>query len=270
MTYARTEDGRNIFYREAGDPKSKDVVVMLQGLGMSHKFWFGIPDEVATDPQHPRRVIAIDNRGVGQSDAPKGAYTMARFADDVACVMSDAKVDEATLVGISMGGMIAQHVALRHPKKVKGLVLMATMPGLPHARLPAPKTIATLLKVGAGRDKSGVGVASLLLPKGELARAKEHFAGWQELMLEKPVSPAAFAGQLAAILRHSTGFKLKNVKVPTVVVTGDEDVLVPPKNSHVIAKKIPGAKLEVLEGVGHGIPMIDKTIVTRALSMIGA
>ncbi len=193
---------------------------------------------------------------------------MARLADDVACVMNDAKVEKATIVGISMGGMIAQHVAIRHPKRVKGLVLLATMAGLPHAHIPAARTLAMLFKVGFGRDKTGAGVASLLLPKAALPRAKELFAGWQRLMAEAPVSPAAFAGQFAAVLGHSTGFKLKNVKVPTVVVTGDEDVLVPPKNSQMIAKRIAGARLEILKGVGHAIPMLDKTIITRALAMI--
>lgn len=270
MTFARTEDGRKIFYREAGDATSTDVVVMLQGLGLSHKFWFDLPEQVGADPKRARRVIAIDNRGTGQSDKPRPPYSMARLADDVACVMTAAKVDRATIVGISMGGMIAQHVAIRHPEKVKGLVLLATMAGLPHARIPAWRTLVTLFKIGAGRDKSGAGVASLLLPKAALPRAKELFAGWQPLMEEAPVSPAAFAGQFAAILRHSTGFKLKNVKVPTVVVTGDEDLLVPPKNSHLLAKRIPGAKLEILQGVGHAIPMLDKTIVTRALAMIDA
>ena len=268
MSFTDTEDGERIFYRVAGDEGAERTVVLIQGLALSHRFWFTIPDDLASDPQRPRRVIALDNRGTGQSSRAKPPYSMKRLAADIACVMRAAKVDKATLVGISMGGMIAQHVALKHPELVRGLVLMATTPGLPHGRLPSPKTIATLLTIGAGRDRGGKLTASLLLPPSEMHRAREHFAGWLEEMRASPPSPASFAGQMAAIAGHSTGFSLGKIRVPTVVVTGDADVLVPPKNSHVLAKAIANARLEILPGVGHGIPMLDKLVVRRALESI--
>ncbi|MGH7285697.1 MAG: alpha/beta fold hydrolase, partial [Polyangiaceae bacterium] len=211
MSVAETEDGEKIFYRVTGDKNATRTVVMIQGLGLSHKFWFSIPDDLAKDPARPRRVIALDNRGTGQSSRAKPPYTMKRLADDVACVLRDANVDRAFLVGISMGGMVAQHVALRHASKVQGLVLMATMPGLPHARLPAPRTIAKLIAIGTGRDKSGKIVAELLLPRAEMHRAREHFSGWIEEMRASPPSPASFAGQFAAIAGHSTGFALAKI-----------------------------------------------------------
>jgi pimeloyl-ACP methyl ester carboxylesterase len=108
------------------------AVVLIQGLGLSSRFWFDLPDRL-----RPKwRVVLLDNRGVGRSDRPRGPYRMAAMADDVAAVLNAAGVQRACIVGISLGGMIAQHVALRHPARVAGLVLLATTAGFPHARLP--------------------------------------------------------------------------------------------------------------------------------------
>ncbi len=270
MSFATAEDGTKIFYRDIGDPKAKSTIVMIQGLGLSSQFWFDLPDRIAADPKASRRVIALDNRGTGQSGRPRGAYRMQRLADDVACVLEAANARPATIVGISMGGMISQHVAIRHPKRVRGLVLMATTPGFPHGRLAGPKTLAKLFSIGFGRDKSGKKLAELLIPPSEMHRAREIFAAWPDEMRKSPPAVATFIGQVAAILRHSTGFSLRKITVPTVVVTGDLDILVPPKNSQILARKIPGARLEVLSGVGHAIPSMDADAVRRALEMIQA
>jgi len=270
MSIATAADGTKIFYRDLGDKNAPSTVVMIQGLGLSSSFWFQIPDQLAADPKQSRRVIALDNRGTGQSGRPRGAYTMARLADDVVAVLDDAKADKVTVVGISLGGMISQHVALRHPTRVRGLVLLATMAGLPHARVAAPRTIAKLLSIGLGRDRTGKMMAEILLPKSELHRAKELFAAWPEAMKKSPPSIATFLGQFAAVLRHSTGFSLRKISVPTVIITGDQDALIPPKNSQILAERIPGARLEVLRGVGHAIPALDADAVRRALEMIEA
>ena len=270
MSFATATDGTKIFYRDLGDPKAESTVMMIQGLGLSSRFWFDLPDKLVADPKKSRRVLALDNRGTGQSGRPRGPYTMKQLADDVARVLDSANVKKVSIVGISMGGMISQHVALRHPDRVKGLVLMATMAGLPHARLAPPSSIRKLLTVGFGRDRSGKKLAELLLPKSEMHRAQEIFAAWPEEMRQSPPSVATFLGQIAAILRHSTGFSLRKITVPTVVMTGDEDALVPAKNSQIIARRIPGAHLEVLRGVGHAIPSLDADAVRRGLEMIQA
>jgi pimeloyl-ACP methyl ester carboxylesterase len=270
MSFATAEDGTKIFYRDVGDPKAESTVVMIQGLGLSSQFWFDLPDTIAADPKKSRRVIAIDNRGTGQSGRSRPPYKMQRLADDVACVLEAANARPATIVGISMGGMISQHVAIRHPKRVRGLVLMATTPGLPHGRLPTTRTIAKLLAIGFGRDRSGKLLAQLLLPPSEVHRFHEIFGAWNAQMKKSPPALATFVGQLAAILRHSTGFSLRKITVPTVIMTGELDTLVPPKNSQILARKIPGARLEVLPGIAHAIPSLDADAVRRALEMIEA
>src|SRR4249920_1609165 len=121
-----------IHWESHGGIERGPAVVLVQGLGLSSRFWFDQPQRLSKK----RRVITLDNRGTGRSDKPRRPYRLPQMADDVARVIRDANAGPAIVVGISMGGMIAQHVAMRHPRDVKALVLLATTPGLPHATLP--------------------------------------------------------------------------------------------------------------------------------------
>ena len=140
MPFATARNAR-IHYTVHGDRRGTPVV-LLQGLGLSSRFWFDVPELLSEDAETPRRVIAVDNRGTGRSDKPRTPWTMSTMADDVAAVLDDAGVEGAFVVGISMGGMIAQHVALRHPTRVKGLVLLATTAGFLMGALPEAKALA--------------------------------------------------------------------------------------------------------------------------------
>jgi 3-oxoadipate enol-lactonase len=246
------------------------TVVLVQGLGLSSRFWFKVPGRLAEGPDG-WRVIVLDNRGVGRSDRPRGPYRMATLADDVAAVLDDARIDRAHVVGISLGGMIAQHVALRHPSRVSGLVLLATTAGMPYARLPRARAIATLVGLPfAGRVRPapqvGRAFARLLLAEQDVPRARELLSEWPAAMRAEPTSPRSFFSQLGAVLGHSTGFRLRRIACPTVVVTGDDDVLIPPHNSRLLARLVPGAHLEVIRACGHAIPASDPDCVARALS----
>src|SRR5258708_4772752 len=153
------------------------TVVLGQGLGLWSRFWFKVPERLAQGPDG-WRVVVLDNRGVGRSDKPRGPYRMATLADDVAAVLDEARIDRAHVVGISLGGMIAQHVALRHPSRVSGLLLLATTAGLPYARLPRARAIATLVGLPfAGRrdevrpaPQVGRAFARLLLAQPDVPR----------------------------------------------------------------------------------------------------
>jgi pimeloyl-ACP methyl ester carboxylesterase len=191
---------------------------------------------------------------------------MRALAGDVAAVLDTALADRAFVVGISLGGMIAQEVALQHPDRVCGLVLLATSPGLPHARIPRPRTLLTLLSLPFRRDNGAL--SRLLLAKKHLGRARELLADWPMAMAAEPTSVSAFMSQLAAAATHSTGSRLGRVRCATIVITGDDDALIHPKNSHFLAARIPGAVLEVLPDVGHAIPVVDEDVVARALQKI--
>jgi len=269
MPYAVGARGARIHYRVVGDGGGN--VVLLQGLGLSSRFWFEQPELLAHDPTHPRRVLVLDNRGTGRSDKPRPPYRMATMADDVIAAMDAANMRRAVVVGISMGGMIAQHVALRHPKRVDGLVLLATTPGLPHGRLPGLRALATLISLPLlRRPGGGSALARILLPEAEQPNARTLMSEWPAALQEDRIPPLAFLGQLSAVALHSTGFRLRRLDVPTVVVGAEHDVVVPAGCSRQLAKLIPHAHLEILPDAAHGIPLTDRDVVRRALERLDA
>jgi 3-oxoadipate enol-lactonase len=267
MPFAVGPRGVRIHYQVTGS--GNDNVVLVQGLGLSSRFWFEQPELLVADPERPRRVLILDNRGTGRSDKPRPPYTMAEMADDVVAAMDAAGMRRAVVVGISMGGMIAQHVALRHPNRVDGLVLLATTPGLPHGRLPGVGALAKLLALPLFAPRGGGRLlASILLTKEQIPDAKNLMREWPAALREERVPPLAFLGQFAAILRHSTGFRLRKLDVPVIVVGAAQDVLVPAVCSKKLAKLIPHAELELLDDAAHGIPIGDRDVVRRALARL--
>ncbi len=262
MPYALGPSGHRTHYRSVGSP-GRPALVLIQGIGLDGRFWMQVPERLADDPERPWRVLVPDNRGVGRSDMPTRPWTMADMADDLAVMLDAEGIGQAVIVGISMGGMIAQQFALRHPRRVRGLVLMATWPGLPLARLPAPDMIRALLTPTLTGKRSVDALGALLLPPPLVAQAHTLLADWLELMRVQAPSRSAFLGQLGALASHSTGHRLGRIRVPTRVVTGDADRLVPPVNSERLAARIPDAQLEILPGVAHAIPLLDRDVVRR-------
>lgn len=269
MPFAETRGPRpvRIHYTVHGD--RGPAVVLLQGLGLSSRFWFDIPDMLARDPAHPRRVVAIDNRGTGRSTRPRRIVSsMATMADDVVCVLDHAGIDRATVVGISMGGMIAQHVALRHPDRVRGLVLIATTAGVLMGALPETKALARLLTLPLGGPRAGTNLVRLLLPESKWEKAKEIFREWPRAMREDPTSPATFAAHFLAASTHLVTRRLSRITCPAVVVAGRHDSLIPLKNAEVLARRIPRAELEVIEDASHAVFAEDRDLVRRLVDRL--
>jgi len=144
MPYATNQQGHRIHYRLVG--RRGPFVTLVMGIGVSGNFWGNVPRDLAEHPHGPHRVLVIDNRGTGGSDLPGRPWTIGDMADDVAAVLDDAGARESIVIGISLGGMIAQHVAIRHPSRVNALGLMCTTPGLPHGAIPNPVAITHLLR----------------------------------------------------------------------------------------------------------------------------
>jgi pimeloyl-ACP methyl ester carboxylesterase len=159
-------------------------------------------------------------------------------------------------------------VALRHPSRVAGLVLMATTAGFPHVRPPSAFTLARFLSLPLSgqldRDDIDASFARLLLSKRDVPRARELLAGWPAALRSERASLAVYAAHFAAVLGHSTGSRLGQIRCPTVIVTGDDDVLLPDHNSRPLARLVPGARLEVVPG-GHIVTASDPECVRRAL-----
>jgi 3-oxoadipate enol-lactonase len=243
-----TNNGVNIAYTTAG-ASGGCPVVLLMGLGLPGMVWRDIVDDLVA---HDFYVIVPDNRGTGRSDAPLGPYRMSEMASDVARVLDDAGVDRALLVGVSFGGMLAQRVCLEYPERVAGLLLAATTCGVPTGVLPRLEAIWLLVKmVFASTTVTLEEAQKLFAHRDSTHRLSQLFERWERILEELPTPPWAVLGQLMAAAFHHTGDSLDQIAVPTRVVTGDSDFLIPPKNSKILAELIPNASLSVVQRAGH-------------------
>lgn len=243
-------------------------IVLVQGLGMPGAMWRELAGELAG---HGLRAILIDNRGTGRSVNHRPLFLMRDLADDVGAVLAQACPDErACAVGISLGGMITQHVALRHGQRLRGLVLAATTCGLPHNLLKGafvePRALALLLKLSFMPKKTGAEEFRRLLAHPDSADKMPELLGRIErVFADFPTPPETYLRQLVAALFHSTGGRLEDIHHPTRVITGDSDFLIPPENSRLLASRLPNATLEIVERAGHIFPMERPGRLTRAI-----
>lgn len=238
--------GTHIAYRDRGEGVP---VVLLMGLALPGSIWKRRAEELL---DRGYRVVVPDPRGTGASDAPWPPYSMGQLAGDVDAVMEDAGLSSGIVVGVSFGGMVAQHVALEHADRVDGLMLVSTTCGLPAGQLPRPSAIGLLLKLILFPEASSLEEAHELLAHGTSDEQLKEFQARVERALEESPTPVrGVLGQLAAIVMHNTGSRLSQIRAPTHVVTGDSDILVPPENSRILADRIPHASLRVLPKAGH-------------------
>lgn len=243
-------------------------VVLLMGLGAPSSMWLDVPERL-TKHDPPFRVLTVDTPGTGRSDRMRRPLSLRAMAKHVVAAMNAAGVDKATIVGLSMGGMVAQHVALAHAERVEGLVLLATTPGLLHGGLPTIRALRSLLRVSLVRRQSKQQaadlVADLILAPEQRGMAQAIIDRIVPAYIEAPTSTRSFVFQLLACAVHSTGRHLGKIRVPTVVVTGDDDIVMGKRSSRVLASRIPNARLEIVPQCGHGITFTHPESVVRAV-----
>ncbi len=263
MPLARCEDVE-LHWESTGDGPP---VLLVMGLGMNATGWWRTVPVLA----RRLRVIAFDNRGVGRSGRPPGPYTMDQLADDAVAVLDAAGVDRAHVYGLSLGGMIAQEVALRHPSRVERLVLGATTPGGERAVPIEPAIRAFFLRRAQMPAEEAVW-ASVPYNYGPTTRAHhgERIAQDIAQRLRFPVEPEPYVAQLAAALEHDAFDRLGGIAAPTLVVHGDADRMVPPANARLLAGRIPGARAQLWPAAGHlyatDEPRADPAIAAFLLS----
>lgn len=198
------------------------------------------------------QVLTFDQRGSGESEKPDMEYSIALLADDTAALMDHVGFSSAHIIGESMGGMIAQELALRHPHKVRSLVLGCTTPGGPKA---IPLGGAALAKAystdSLSPEERGRALAEAAFTKGYIERHPGIIPALIEARRQKPLDPVAFSHRLQAAYAHDTYDRLPYIACPTLVITGKDDALISWENSRILAKRIPGAKLVLLEPAGH-------------------
>lgn len=251
-------NGIDIYYEEHGHG---DPLLLVMGLAADSVAWmFQLPDF----SEHYRTIV-FDNRGVGRSSKPAGPYSIAQMADDAASLLEHLEIERAHVVGVSMGGMIAQELALRHPQRVRGLVLACTY-AKPDAGVER-QLESSLAAFGGSRGPNGEIQVDLsrvdpmmffqqLLPTvfnaqfimTELPKLMQVFAG----ALQYGFSMDAILSQTMATQEHDTVDRLGQIKARTLVLTGDSDMLIPATCSDTLADKIAGAKLVKIPGGSHG------------------
>jgi 3-oxoadipate enol-lactonase len=217
---------------------------MIMGFLSDARMW--ILQTAAFSPHYT--CITFDNRGVGRSSSPPGPYTMEQMAGDALAVLDDAGIERAHVLGISMGGAIAQHVALKAPERIRSLTLAATWchPNQWLVRLGEMGQIAAQYD----RDAFARSVLLWLFTPNMIINQPDVVATIEQLILAEPPRPETFQNQIAAVHGHDTREQLHQIEAPTLVMVARRDFMVPLELGTVVHQSIPGSRLETLDG-GH-------------------
>lgn len=241
MAYVENQ-GVKIYWEEAGEG---EPLVMIMGLASTIDMWHRIKPHFA----ERYRIILIENRGVGRSDVPPPPYSIATMAADVKTVMDAAGIDKARVFGISMGGMIAQEFTLNYPERVRCLVLGCTNFGGKQVKPAAPEVLEILKSRGNMEPKEATLAMAPFVYDSQTPRelVEEDLA----IRLQWFPTVAGYFGQLGAILSWESRPRLSQIQIPTLIIHGETDELVPPENGRMIAELIPNSKLVMLANASH-------------------
>jgi len=233
--------GARIYWDEQGGGAP---LLLIMGLGWPSYSWH------RSRPLFSERyrTIAFDNRGVGQSDAPPGPYSIVQMASDAAAVLNAARVNAAHICGVSMGGMIAQEFALQYPKKVRSLILACTAAGGPEAVVAETSALQTLMSRGADHEAFNRAISPYIYAAATSPERIE-----EDTAVRRKWYPTgeAYRAQLQAVMNWEAYSRIGEIAAPTLVIHGEDDRLVPAENSKLIAARIPGAKLVVIPHASH-------------------
>lgn len=259
MPYARASDGVRLHNDVRGASRAP-AVLMIQGLGADKHGWDMQRFVLAAS----YRVVALDNRGAGRSDKPFGHYSLEQMADDAVAVLDAARVDSAHIVGASMGGAIAQLIALKHPERVRSLTLACT------ACRNHPWRVELLTSWATRASERGMGAmardaARWVIGPRSFRRLMPAFGWLGPLAMGRPSH--AFVAQVRAIVAadESQSELLSTVTVPALVLVGNQDILTPRGDSEELAERLPNAELVVISGAAHGFMVEHATTFNRVL-----
>lgn len=245
--YARSNDSR-IAYELRGTRRwRRPWLVLIQGMGFDRQGW----EPVLRNLGRRFRLVLVDNRGSGRSDLPPGSFGVADMAGDILSVLDGAGIRRAHVMGVSLGGMIAQELAVDHPERVDDLILVSTTPGWPFA-YPMPAVSAALIaRTGsltrevARRHAENALSARTVLDHPEVA---DRLVALQSNRLAEP---RALAAQAAAGAGYTGRLRQMRIRARTLVLHGSADTVVDPGNGKLLADRIPGAQLVIFPELGH-------------------
>jgi 3-oxoadipate enol-lactonase len=245
MTRYATREGVRLAYEEIG---AGEPLLFIHGLAYDRRGWGPLPRLLSDD----FRVVLIDNRGVGDSDAPEGPYSMEQLAADTVAVLDAAGIDSANIFGVSLGGFIAQEIALTYPARVRKLVLCSTSPGGSNA-FPMPERGVDAFTRFPSLDREA-GLRLMVensLGDHAVRERPELVEEVYAYRLERAPSVEAWQAQFAASRGHDAYDRLSAVSVPTLVIHAGEDTVIDARNGELLAERIPGARIERIPDRGH-------------------
>jgi pimeloyl-ACP methyl ester carboxylesterase len=250
MAFTRV-NGVNLYYEVHG---KGEPLLLIMGLGANTTGWSSQVPAFSRDYQ----VIAFDNRGAGRSDKPNEPTSMGQMADDAHGLLDELGVGPAHVFGMSLGGMIAQELALRYPAQMLTLILGGTMAGGPTAMFAGPEVVQHFISLAGMPLVQALDAGLALLYSEEYIAKNKGDLVRRSLLNAHLMAPMyAIQRQFMAIVGFNTLARLGEIKVPSLVLTGTADRVIPAQNARLLAEGIPGARLVELEGAGHGF-LVEK------------
>lgn len=235
-----------IDYERSGSGPPLLAIMGMSGTALS----WGEPFLAKLREDH--EVIVYDHRGVGASTPLGASVTIGEMAEDAAGLLAALQIDSADILGISMGGMIAQELALKYPDRVRTLTLGCTYCGGEGSSVSAPEVIQRLTEAMMSGDRMRALRAGWEVNVSPAYAADEQaWSRFLDLASQRAVAVPVVMAQMQACMAHDTHDRLPGLTAPTLVIHGTLDEMLPASNGRLIAELIPGAKLEILEGVGH-------------------
>jgi 3-oxoadipate enol-lactonase len=247
--------GTKIYWDEQG---SGEPLLLIMGLSYPSYMWHRTRPILA----QTYHTIALDNRGVGQSDVPPDVYSIELMASDAAAVLDAAGVQKAHVFGLSMGGMIAQEFALQYPKRVRSLILGCTAAGGPHAVRAEPEVLEVLMRQGMTPEEAKEAIIPFIYDPGT---PRERIDEDMAIRMKWYPTSQGYQGQLQGIIGWEAYSRIARITAPTMVVHGETDQLIPPANGRLIAERIPGAKLLLIPRASHIFETDQPGVANRAI-----
>ncbi|MFX1497522.1 MAG: alpha/beta fold hydrolase [Promethearchaeota archaeon] len=239
----------NIYYEIHGDGFP---LLMINGISICLKIW---DKPLIEGLSNNFKTILFDNRGSGQSDIPEGEYTLQMMADDTIGLMNALNIERSHVLGFSMGGMIAQELALSYPQNVEKLVLWGATCG--GRKLVPPELAAYKLFIGAIEDLTPERMAKATIPlvftKDFIINNPDYIKDKIQRLLKCRIPYRSYIRQFKAMASCNTCRRLKKMEIPTLIMQGKKDILVPPQNGEILAELIPKRKLMLFENSAHAI-----------------
>ena len=246
--YARAGEARIAYELRGSWLWWRPWLVLIQGMGLDRHGW----EPVLRKLRRHFRLVLPDNRGSGRSGLPPGSFSVADMAADILAVLDAAGIRRAHVMGASLGGMIAQELAVDHPERVGDLILVSTTPGWPFAYpMPAGSAVLIAMTGSLTREAAVRRHAENALSARTVLDRPEVADRLVELQHRRPADPRARAGQAAAGAGYAGRLRQRRIRARTLVLHGSADTVVNPGNGKLLAGRIPGAQLVIFPGLGH-------------------